>query len=226
MKFVPTATPAPATLQTCTKPVLGVEGSTVPMNVTMVCTPAFTVTVAVPAAKLLLTSNPPGRVLTPANVMPTGNVSVITVAPAGTTNGGLQVPPGAGPAATTTEVPATLNVKFVPTVTPAPATLQICTKPVVGGALQNGIETTLVSSVTAPFKATARPKRFTPVVRVTLASAKMFPMNCVVVPSVAELPIWKNTLQAVALLISKTEELLAVVRVLPIWKMKTALGLP
>ena len=33
-------------------------------------------------------------------------------------------------------------------------------------------------------------------------------------------------IQAVALLINNTEELLAVVRVLPIWKMKTALGLP
>ena len=94
-------------------------------NVAMVCPPAVTITVAVPVARLLLTNNPLGNVLTDVSVVPAGRVSVITEAPTGATSGTLQEPPGAGPAGTVTGVPATLNVKFVPTVTPAPATLQI-----------------------------------------------------------------------------------------------------
>ena len=95
-------------------------------NVTIVCPPALTVTVAVPAARLLLTSKPAGKVLTELSKVPVGRVSVISVGPAGTTNGtGLQEPPGARPAGTMTRVPATLKVKFVPTATPPPATLQI-----------------------------------------------------------------------------------------------------
>ncbi len=177
VKFVPTGTPEPATLHTCTKPVVGVGGITVSVNVAMVCPPAFTVTVAVPAARLLLTSNPAGKVLTDTSVVPVGKVSVILIAPAATTKAGLQVPPGAVPAATVTGVPATLKVKFVPTGTPAPATLHTCTKPVAGTPLQVGTETTFESSVTAPFRPIALPDIFTLVVKVTLASAKMFPMN-------------------------------------------------
>jgi hypothetical protein len=43
-----------------------------------------------------------------------------------------QAPPGAAPAGTMigVGVPATLKVKFVPTVIPAPATLQIWTNPI------------------------------------------------------------------------------------------------
>ena len=59
-----------------------------------------------------------------------------------------------------------------------------------------------------------------------LVSARMFPANVVVVPSVAELPTCQNTLQCEPPLITTTDEPLAVVSVLPIWKMKTALGLP
>ena len=54
----------------------------------------------------------------------------------------------------------------------------------------------------------------------------MFPTKLVPVPSVAELPTCQNTLQLVPGLISTTAELLAVVRVLPILKMKSAFGLP
>ncbi len=56
----------------------------------------------------------------------------------------------------------------------------------------------------------------------------MFPRNAVVVPSVAEVPTCHDTPQAEAALplITLTLELLAVVSVLPILKMKTALGLP
>jgi hypothetical protein len=46
------------------------------------------------------------------------------------------------------------------------------------------------------------------------------------VPSVAELPTWKYTLHGEAPLINTTDEPLAVVSVLPIWNMKTALGSP
>ena len=87
-------------------------------------------------------------------------------------------------------------------------------------------ETWLVSSVTAPVCAKALPCTVAPVVRVSLVRARILPVKDVPVPSVAELPTCQNTLQLCAPLIGRTEEVLAVVRVLPIWKMKTALGLP
>src|SRR6185295_15853315 len=103
-------------------------------KVAMVCPPALTVTVALPAARLLLTSAPPGKVVTVVNVVPGGRVSRMITGPAGSTSAALQAPPGAGPAVTITGVPATLKLKFVPTAMPATATLQICRHPVVGGA--------------------------------------------------------------------------------------------
>ena len=99
------------------------------MKVTVVWAPALTVTVAVPVPRLLLTSNPAGDVLTPASTVPAGIVSMITAVPAGTVIGVPQVPPGAGPAGTITGVPATSKVKFVPTVIPVPATLQMLRVP-------------------------------------------------------------------------------------------------
>src|SRR4029078_12977725 len=48
--------------------------------------------------------------------------------------------------------------------------------------------TVFVSSVTAPFRARALPVRPTPVVIVMLVRARMFPVNVLPVPSVAELP--------------------------------------
>ncbi len=54
----------------------------------------------------------------------------------------------------------------------------------------------------------------------------MLPMKAVPVPSVAELPTWKKVLQALAPLIASTLLADAVVSVDPIWKTKTALGLP
>ena len=137
VKGVPTATPAPATLQICRKPVPGRTGMTVSRKVAMVCPPALTVTVALPAARLLLTSDPPGKVVTSVNVVPDGSVSSTITGPAGSTSGELQEPPGAGPAATITGVPATVNVKLVPTAMPAPATLQICRNPVAAGRLES-----------------------------------------------------------------------------------------
>ena len=75
---------------------------------------------------MVLTSNPAlGNVLTAVSKVPLGRVSEMIAGPAGATSGVLQEPSGAGPAGTVTGVPATLKVKFVPTVTPLPATLQI-----------------------------------------------------------------------------------------------------
>lgn len=85
----------------------------------------------------------------------------------------------------------------------------------------------LVSRVTAPLRARALPGIMPALVfRVMLVRARIFPWNAVVVPSVAELPICQKTLQPEPLLIIRTDELLAVVRVLPILKTNTELGLP
>jgi hypothetical protein len=87
------------------------------------------------------------------------------------------------------------------------------------------MEMTLVSNVTAPFRARARPLPIlAPVVRVMLVSARIFPWNRVEVPSVAELPTRQYTLQGSAPLIRRTTELLAVVSVLPIRKTNLALA--
>jgi hypothetical protein len=96
-----------------------------------------------------------------------------------------------------------------------------------GGALaQPWMETLLVSIVTSPFRARALPDTLAPFCRAMLVSARIFPTNWVVVPRVAELPTCQNMLQAVPPLITRTEELLAVVSLLAILKMKTAAALP
>jgi len=91
----------------------------------------------------------------------------------------------------------------------------------------------LLSRVTAPVLASARPPRLSPptpmvapVFMVMLAIAMMVPWKSVVLPSVAELPTCQNTAHAPAPLINDTDELDAVVSVLPIWKMKVAFVLP
>src|SRR3954463_6015535 len=101
------------------------------MKVAIVCAPASTVTVAVPAAKLLAVNNPAfGKVETAVIAVPVGKVSEISTCPAGTVSAKLHEAGLGGPAATVTGVPATLNVKLFPSVTPVPAILQICRKPV------------------------------------------------------------------------------------------------
>ena len=57
---------------------------------------------------------------------------------------------------------------------------------------------TSASNVTAPFRASALPSRFTPVVIVIDVKARMFPLKTEFVPSVAELPTCQKTLQALA----------------------------
>lgn len=96
----------------------------------------------------------------------------------------------------------------------------------VGAARVQSEEMLLASIVTAPFCAKALPKRLALVFRVILVRARMLPINAVPVPRVAELPICQKTLQSEAPLIKRTVALLAVVIVLPVWKIKTAAGSP
>src|SRR6185436_18119743 len=70
----------------------------------------------------------------------------------------------------------------------APPTIVVTAEVGSGGAVM-----VLVSSVTAPFRASVRPVTRTPVVTVMLVNARMFPVNDVVVPIVAELPTCQNT---------------------------------
>jgi len=73
-------------------------------------------------------------------------------------------------------------------------------------------------SVTEPVNAKTRPLTLAPVVTVSLINARMLPSKAVVVPRVAELVTCQNTFPAVAPLARTTEDLLAVVNVLPILK--------
>ena len=86
--------------------------------------------------------------------------------------------------------------------------------------------TVLESIVTAPFRARVLPDTLAPVARSMLVSAKILPTNKVVVPRFAELPTFQKTLHGSAPLISTTDELLAVVRVLTVWNTQTALERP
>jgi len=94
------------------------------------------------------------------------------------------------------------------------------------GAIHEETVITLESIVTAPFCARALPDKVASVVIVILVSARIFPMNVVPVPIVAELPTCQNTLQACAPLMSTTDALLAVMRVLATLNTQTALGSP
>jgi hypothetical protein len=79
--------------------------------------------------------------------------------------------------------------------------------------------------VTEPFLASARPFRVPPS-RVMLASAIIVPAKLLPVCMVAEEPTCQNTLQADAPPVKATLAPVAVVRVLPIWKIHTSVGLP
>ena len=94
------------------------------------------------------------------------------------------------------------------------------------GTAQAEKPTLFESIVTAALRARALPDTLAPVSRVMLAKARILPTNVVFVPMVAELPTRQNTLQSVPPLIITTDELLAVVSVLPILKMKTASAWP
>jgi hypothetical protein len=93
-------------------------------------------------------------------------------------------------------------------------------------AAQFDVVMTLSSRVTEPLRASRRPLIVAPEFAEIDVNARMVPTKSVPVPKVAELPIWKNTLHDCA---PRTRLMLlaeAVVRVEPIWNMKTALGSP
>ena len=82
---------------------------------------------------------------------------------------------------------------------------------------QTGTVIALVSRVTAPVNAMARPYREAVVFIVILTFAIIVPTNVVDVPSVAETPTCQYLLhQFAGALMTTTDEPLAVVRVLPI----------
>ena len=86
----------------------------------------------------------------------------------------------------------------------------------VGAIWQMAAEMLLVSIVTAPFRARARPVTLAVVFKVMLVRATMLPENDVETPSVAELPTCQNRLHGLPALIMTTEELVSVVSVLSI----------
>ena len=86
--------------------------------------------------------------------------------------------------------------------------------------------TVLLSSVTAPFRASSLPSTVAVVLAVIVVRARTLPLNVVVVPRVAELPTCQYTLQDWAPLIRLTLLFEAVVSVEPIWNTNTALGSP
>src|ERR1700694_3052185 len=95
-----------------------------------------------------------------------------------------------------------------------------------GGVTLVCIVTALVSNVTAAFCANALPSSVAPVAIVMEAYAITVPLNAEYVPSVAELPTCQNTLAALAPPLRTTRPCDATVSPDPIWKMKTAFGLP
>ena len=82
-------------------------------------------------------------------------------------------------------------------------------------AKQVGVVTVFVSKVTAPFRASNRPCTVALVSAVMLVSAMIVPVKLDPVPSVAELPICQNTLQAWAPFVKLTLLADAVVSVEP-----------
>jgi hypothetical protein len=86
-------------------------------------------------------------------------------------------------------------------------------------SLQSVAVIVLVSKVTSPFRARARPAIFAPFLRWISVRAMMVPTNVVVVSRVAELLTCQKTLQGSAPLMRATVAPGAVTRVLPVLKM-------
>ncbi len=98
------------------------------------------------------------------------------------------------------------------------------------GRRRNAVGDGVVVECHSTIVARALPSRIVaPVFMVMLVSARICPSNAVVVPSVAELPTCQNTVHPgmeLGSLIVTTDELLAVVSVLPIWNTNWAFGSP
>ena len=93
-------------------------------------------------------------------------------------------------------------------------------------AAQFDVLMTLSSRVTEPLRASRRPLIVAPELAEIDVNAKIVPTKSVSVPKVAELPTWKNTLHDCAPRIRLMLLADAVVKVEPIWNMKTARGSP
>jgi hypothetical protein len=141
-------------------------------------------------------------------VWPTGVAVGVGVCPTG-------VAVGVGVAAAV-GVAVAVAVSVGDGVTVAEAVGEAVGEAVAVGAAQPEKPTWFVSIVTAPLRARPLPDTLAPVVRVMLVRARMLPTNTVPVPMVAELPTCQNTLQPTPPLVTRIDELLAVVSVLPI----------
>jgi hypothetical protein len=97
---------------------------------------------------------------------------------------------------------------------------------VVGAVAQIPFVMVLVSSVTAPFRASSCPCTVAPVVAVMDVRANMWPTKLEFVPNVAELPTFQKTRQYRAPLIRLTLLFDAVMSVDAVLNMKTAFGSP
>jgi len=92
------------------------------------------------------------------------------------------------------------------------------------GAAQTGAVIVLVSRVTVPLRASSRPRITALFATVIDVSARMLPTKTELVWSVAEAPIFQNTLHAWAPLMSRTTLLVAAVIDDPAWKTNTESG--
>ena len=90
--------------------------------------------VALAALKSLASRFAAGVAVIAVRTTPAGSVSEIVMLPAGEMIGALQVPVGAGPAATVSGAPPTLNEKLVPRATPPTPALQMRIRPEPGGS--------------------------------------------------------------------------------------------
>lgn len=91
---------------------------------------------------------------------------------------------------------------------------------------QSGLVITLLSSVTAPARASTRPWTVAPVFSVAEVCARIVPMKLVVLSRVADDPTCQYTLHALPPLMNLTLLLGAVTNVVPALKMNTAAGSP
>jgi len=111
-------------------------------------------------------------------------------------------------------VPVLVVVLVDKVVVVAPVLVKVVVELVVPPLKQFDASTTLVSIVTAPVRAMARPTTAAPPVSVILVFAKILPLNAVEIAIVAETPTCQKTLHAFVPLASRTAELPAVVSVL------------
>jgi len=128
----------------------------------------------------------PGKLVTTGKSVAVGGVSVAVV-------GGVTVGVSVGPDGVVVGVAVGPDGVVVGVYVDVAACVSVGVS--VGCATQNTGVMVLSSSVTAPVRATALPAKLALLFMVMDAKAKIFPMNSVVVPRVAELPTFQNTLQ-------------------------------